>query len=148
MTDDENAMLTNPALVICPAPQPGAGPAPLPFDDFGKPFELDMTPAGDRPPFAPWAYNMRTLQVVHPCAAFAESAGYASWAQVVAAVQAGKIVQGRGPRFGEKSALDVHVFVGQVAAAGLTAKFYDLGMVAVGLPDCFPSDPARLNDDD
>lgn len=95
------------------------------------PFKINTPPVG---PSAAEVIFGPGARVVHPCTVFAESAGYESWAQAVEAMRAGQIVQGQAPRLGKTTA-DVNLFNKEVADAGLTAKYSELGLVAVGLPD-------------
>lgn len=39
----------------------------------------------------------------HPCMAFAESAGFASWEAAVEAMKGGRVLTGHGPRLGRAS---------------------------------------------
>lgn len=77
------------------------------------------------------------MTVVYPTATFAESAGFASWAEAVEAMRAGKIVRGRGPSMSGKTTFDVQLFIQAVADAGMRMQYLDMGIVAVGLPDQF-----------
>ncbi len=94
------------------------------------PFKINTLPVGASAAEVIFGSGAR---VVHPCTVFAKSAGYESWAQAVEAMRAGVIVQGQGPRIG-KTTIDVDLFNKEVADAGLTAKYSELGLVAVGLP--------------
>jgi hypothetical protein len=82
------------------------------------------------------------VTIVHPCDAFAQRAGYASWAMAVAAMQAGVIVTAAAPQIG-RSMLDFNLFVKQIREDGLTALTAsepDLGFVAVGFRAYFPAE--------
>lgn len=105
---------------------------PLNVTELG-PFKFNMPPAG-----APLVEVMfgPGAKVVHPCAAFARSAGFESWALAVEAMRAGQNLQGRAPHMG-KSTLSVDLFNKEVASAGLLAEYSDFGLVVVGLPNQF-----------
>lgn len=80
----------------------------------------------------PSAMNM---QVSHPCADWAKSAGYASWHDAVVAMKAGAVAAGFMPAVGGKSTLGLTLLVDEVKAQGLALGFDDVGQLLIGLKD-------------
>lgn len=73
-------------------------------------------------------------RIVHPCTAFAESAGLKSWSKAVEAMKGGQVVHGRAPCIG-RTTIDIDLFNQAVIDAGMRAAYLDFGQVAVGLLD-------------
>jgi hypothetical protein len=105
-------------------------PGAVPFKvDLSKPADLVASLFGPGTTF------------VHPCDAFARRAGYASWADALVAMKAGKILTATGPSIG-KSTLDHDMFVEQVRAEGLISvapAHAEFGFVSVGPREHFPA---------
>lgn len=82
----------------------------------------------------------RGAAIVHPCNAFAQRAGYQSWAEALEAMRAGKIVTATAPRIG-LTMIDFRLFAEQIRKDGLmtvTLPQDELGFVSVGLREHFP----------
>lgn len=81
-------------------------------------------------------------KIVHPCNAFAERAGFASWSAALTAMRSGEIVTATGPGIG-RTTLDYDLFVKQIRTDGLMMILpaHDvLGLVSVGLRENFPAE--------
>lgn len=63
----------------------------------------------------------------HPCIAFAESAGFASWEAAVEAMKGGRVLTGHGPRLGRASMTEFLLFQRQVERDGLRSLPADTG---------------------
>lgn len=77
------------------------------------------------------------VRIIHPCAAFAHAAGFDTWQEAVAAMKGGQVLAGPAPQTTGKSTINITIFNTAVAEAGLRAKYFDTGIVAVGLPSAF-----------
>ena len=81
------------------------------------------------------------MQIIHPCDAFAQRAGYDSWAAALDAMKTGKIVSASAPPVG-KSIWDLTVFSERIQKDGLllvSVPHSDFGLVSVGFRAHFPT---------
>lgn len=78
----------------------------------------------------------------HPCMAFAESAGFASWEAAVEAMKGGRVLTGHGPRLGRASMTEFLLFQRQVERDGLRSLPADTwsGQFLVGYREFFAID--------
>ncbi|MGK5049671.1 hypothetical protein ACQ4WP_27820 [Janthinobacterium sp. GB4P2] len=80
------------------------------------------------------------MQIVHPCNAFAQRAGFTSWATALEAMKAGKIISASAPKVA-KSTGDLNIFHDQARDDGLVVvpvPHGDFGLVSVGFAANFP----------
>jgi hypothetical protein len=80
------------------------------------------------------------MQIIHPCNAFAQRAGYTSWATALEAMKSGQIVSASAPQVG-KSIGDLKIFQDQIENDGLIlvpVPHGDFGLVSVGFRTSFP----------
>jgi hypothetical protein len=81
-------------------------------------------------------------RIVHPCDAFAQRAGFDSWAAALVAMKRGQIVTATGPRIG-RTTLDFDLFIKQVQIEGLlmiSPAHDECGFVSIGLRAHFPAE--------
>lgn len=79
---------------------------------------------------------------MHPCATFAESAGFGSWESALEAMRGGRILTGVGPRLGRASMTEFLLFQRQIARDNLRSLPADIwsGQFSVGYREHFASD--------
>ncbi len=94
----------------------------------------------DRNAYSLGSLPVSKVKIVHPCNAFAQSAGYESWVSAVASMKQGNVVLGQAPRAGARSMLDIQLFHEQISKEGLFTITDDLGFVSVGFRENFPAD--------
>lgn len=110
-------------------------------DDSAKPFKFDLS----QPVNIAETFFGKGARMVHPCDAFAQRAGYDSWAAALDAMKAGKIVTATGPRIG-RTMIDFNLFDKQVRADGLMTVVPaqdEFGIVSVGLREHFPPETLK-----
>lgn len=96
------------------------------FAEAGKPFDLTQVLLAS------------PVKIIHPCDAFAQSAGYANWASAVQAMREGKIATGIAPRVG-KTTYDLQIFLRQIETEGLySSPISEFGHISLGLKESFP----------
>lgn len=103
--------------------------------------------------FTPSADASKTV-VLHPCNAWASSAGYESWQSALAAMHDGKVICGSQfavSRPGAKTVMGMQLFLEQVAAETLHSLATEDGILMVGLKSDFPAEllaeeEARMED--
>ena len=81
-------------------------------------------------------------RIVHPCDAFAQRAGFDSWAAALVAIKGGQIVTASGPRIG-RTTLDFDLFIRQAQIDGLlmiSPAHDECGFVSIGLREHFPAE--------
>lgn len=80
--------------------------------------------------------------IVHPCNAWASSAGYSCWADALKEMREGKVLRGSlyAVSPGSKSMLGMQIFMDQVASENLHAVIDEQGDCHVGQEDCFAVD--------
>jgi hypothetical protein len=88
---------------------------------------------------------MKIPHIIHPCDAWARSAGRNEWSVALAEMKAGALLAGRAPT-GEKSMLGLKLFMEQVEAEGLHIYVSDSGDVVVGLKEKFPENILAAQD--
>jgi len=76
------------------------------------------------------------VKIVHPCDAWARSAGQDSWVAALTAMKAGRVLIGRAPTVG-KSAFGLMLFMEQVQKEGLHCYVDDFGQAMLGLRENF-----------
>lgn len=80
------------------------------------------------------------MQIIHPCNAFAQRAGYTSWADGLEAMKSGKIISASAPQV-DKSIGDLKIFQDQIESDGrisVPVPHGDFGLVSVGFRTSFP----------
>lgn len=106
-------------------------PSLFKFAEAGKPFDLTQVPP---------------VKIIHPCDAFAQSAGYANWVSAVQAMREGKIATGIAPRVG-KTTYDLQIFLRQIATDGLySIPIGEFGHISLGLKESFPAESVTRNE--
>lgn len=81
--------------------------------------------------------------VLHPCNAWALSAGYESWQSALEAMHDGKVI--RGSKFavsrpGAKTVTSMQLFIEQVSEKAMHSHATDDGSLIVGLKSSFPTE--------
>lgn len=78
----------------------------------------------------------------HPCATFAESAGFVSWEAALEAMKSGRVLTGFGPRLGRASMAEFLLFQRQIARDSLRSLPADMwsGQFSVGYRENFAAD--------
>jgi hypothetical protein len=105
--------------------------------DGAQPFKVDL----DKPLSLAEMFFGAGAKIVHPCDAFAERAGFASWAAALTAMKSGQIVTATAPRIG-RTTMDYDIFVKQARKNGLIMIWPphdECGFVSVGLRGSFPA---------
>lgn len=82
---------------------------------------------------------MNTPTIVHPCDAWARSAGHADWKAALADLKAGAVLTGNAPA-GEKSWIGLKMLMDQVEAEGLHVHANETGRFLIGRKECFSQD--------
>jgi hypothetical protein len=88
------------------------------------------------------------INILHPCDAFATSAGYESWTTALAAMKSGTVVTGVGPRSGARTMISIDAFNQRTEAEGLYTIRTEEGFVMVGFRENFPKDVVAAHENE